>query len=107
MLGLLSRLERALRDEDDRELERLAPLIDAEITRVNGLRGEVGLRLQTLDATDNRLRDGAISLQESLSLNFDADLTEVVTQVTQVSSTLDATLRIASQSMQLSLLNYL
>ncbi|MCA9113779.1 MAG: hypothetical protein KDA79_01750 [Planctomycetaceae bacterium] len=107
VLGLLSRLERALRDEDDRELERLAPLIDAEITRVNGLRGEVGLRLQTLDATDNRLRDGAISLQESLSLNFDADLTEVVTQVTQVSSTLDATLRIASQSMQLSLLNYL
>ena len=106
-IGLLSRLERALRDEDDRELERLAPLLDNEILRTNVVRAELGERLVTLEQTENRLLDGQIVLQEALSLEFDADLTEVITQVTQVSSTLDATMRIAAQSLQISLLNFL
>lgn len=107
IMSLMIHLEQALRTGDDRELNRLAPLIDAEVGRFAEVRGDVSSRLQTLDAVENRLKDRDISLRESLADEFDADIAEVITQATYRQQTLEATLRISAQSMSLLLINYL
>ena len=104
---ILQRLQKALRAGDDRELERLSGLIDKELTSVNQTRGAVGGRLKTLDDVDNRLNDELLGLTQSLSDNFDTDVTEAITQLSNRQITFEATLKISAQTMQLSLLTYI
>ncbi|GAB4150902.1 MAG: hypothetical protein Tsb009_26020 [Planctomycetaceae bacterium] len=106
-ISLLVQLETALRVGDDRALERLDSQFDAEIQRLNLVRGEIGSRLKTLDETENRLLDQELLFQENLSEEFDADLSEVISQVANVSNVLQATLQIASSTLNLSLLSFL
>ena len=107
LLGLMLGLERALRSGDDRELARLGPQFDREIGRFSQVRADVSSRLKLLDSTQNRLLDRDVTLRQSLSDSFDADLTEVITQVNYRQQTLEATLRVSAQTVQLTLLNYL
>ncbi len=107
VFNLLLRLETALRTGDDVELNRLAPKIDVELDRFDEVRADVGTKLQTLEEVDNRLKDRAVTLQESLSSVFDADIAEVLSQVAYHQATLEATLRISAQTMGLNLINYL
>jgi len=107
MTSLLLQLETALRNGDDNALAKLDDQIDLEIERVNLVRGEIGSRLQLFDRVENSLLDENIVLQQSLSKEFDADLTEVVAQIAAVSSTLQSSLQIASSTSQLTLLNFL
>jgi flagellar hook-associated protein 3 FlgL len=107
VFNLLLRLETALRTGDDVELNRLAPKIDTELDRFDEVRADVGTRLQTLEQADNRLKDRAVTLQESLSNVFDADIAEVLSQVAYRQARLEATLRVSAQTMGLNLINYL
>jgi flagellar hook-associated protein 3 FlgL len=107
IVNLMIRLQTALKNGDDRELNRLGPLIDKEVGRFAEVRGDVASRLNTLDDVESRLKDRDVSLKESLSKNFDADMAEVLTEVTSRQTNLEAALRIAAQSMQLTLNNYL
>lgn len=107
VLGVLWALQNALQTGDDQELERLSPLLDAEIQRFSLVRGEIGSRLQLIDTVEQRLLDEELAVQESLSEEFDTDLTEVLTDLVSRQQTLEATLQIAAQSLQLSLLSYL
>jgi flagellar hook-associated protein 3 FlgL len=107
VLSLLVQAATALNNGDDAELSRLDALFGREIERFNLVRGDIGGRLKTLDEIEGRLLDEDVSLQESLSLEFDSDLTEVVTQISRVTTALQATMQIASVSYQLSLLNFL
>ncbi len=106
-INLLLRLSNALRSGDDNELGRLEPLFTQEIERFNVVRGDVGSRLKLLEQVGNRLGDEDVVLRESLSKEFDVDLTEAITRVTQMTTALQATLQVAAQSLNLSLLNYL
>jgi flagellar hook-associated protein 3 FlgL len=106
-LNLITRLQDALTRSDNVELARLNKLIDAEIGRVNQVRGEMGGRLKTLDEIEGRLKDAEVDTRQALSNEYDANLAEVLTQITNFQSTFEATLRIAAQTMQLSLANYL
>jgi flagellin-like hook-associated protein FlgL len=107
LFNILARLEDALRSGDNQELERLDGLLTDEIDRFNLVRGEIGSRLQLLDQVDNRIRDREVLLKETLSVEFDTDLTQAITQVAQVQASLEATLRIAAQTSQLSILAFL
>ncbi len=107
LFNILSRLENALRNGDDAELTRLDGLLNREVGRFNLVRGEIGSRLQRLDDVKNRILDRDVLLKQSLSDDFDTDLTETVTQVSQVQTALQATLQIASRTSQLSLLSFL
>lgn len=107
VLNILLSLEAALRAGDNKELGRLDPLLSAEIERMGLVRGDVGSRLKVLETAGNRLLDEDVVLRESLSVEFDVDLTEAITNVAQTTTTLQATLQIAAQSLQITLLNYL
>ena len=100
-------LQAALANGDTQELERLDGLINAEVERLNLVRGDVGSRLQALDRVGNRLADETVLLQEALSGEFDTDLAAAVTRVAQIQATLEAVLKIAAQTSQLSLLSFL
>lgn len=106
-ISLLLSVEQALAHADDRELTRLGALIEKELERVNLVRGELGSRLRLLDQTENRLLDQDVEISESLSKIFDADLTEVITQMVNRQQILEATMQITAQTMNMSLLNYL
>ncbi len=107
ILTILSRLQTALENEDNAELSRLGELIDREIPRFNLVRSELGSRLKLIDDVEGRLLDEELQLQESLSLEFDTDLTEAITQVAAVQAALQATLQLAASTQQLSLLSFL
>ncbi|MGE3314794.1 MAG: flagellar hook-associated protein FlgL [Planctomycetaceae bacterium] len=107
VINLLLSLESALRNGDNRELERLDSLFSAEIERMSLVRGDVGSRLKVLETAGNRLLDEDIVLRESLAVEFEVDMTQAITNVAQTTTTLQATLQIAAQSLQISLLNFL
>ncbi len=107
VFGILVRLENALRTGDQRELNRLQPLFNDEANRFNAVRGEVGAKLKVLETVANRLADRDVQIQNDLSIEFEADLTEIITQTNNLQIALDATLRIAAQTSQLTLISYL
>lgn len=106
-LNALLALKRAVENQDDRDIERISKLLDTEIVRFNAVRGEIGTRLQTIDRVESRLLDEDLELRQSLSEQFDADIAEVVTQVASMQQTLEATLKVASTTLQLNLLSYI
>ena len=107
IISILSSLQSALRNGDDRELERLNGLLDLEANRSLGIRGEIGTRLQTLEHVENSLLDEEVVLKESLSEEFDADLAEVLSNFLAQEQALQATYQVAGQSFQLSLLSFI
>ncbi len=107
ILSLLSSISVALRNGDDQELTRLSSLLDDESSRTLQVRGELGTRLRTLDEVENRLADEEVQLNDDLSHEFDADLSEVLTAFLAYQQTLQATYQVASDSFGLSLLSFL
>jgi flagellin-like hook-associated protein FlgL len=107
IFGILADLHTALETGDFRDMGRLDRLLNAEADRFNAVRGDVGSRLAALDRISNRLADENVLLQESLSKEFDTDLTEAITRIAQIQTVLEAVMRIAAQTSQLSLLSFL
>lgn len=106
-LNLIAALQRALETGDNQALNRLMPAIDAEVIRVNSVRGEVGARQQLLDTVTAQLQDREITNTESLSKVADVDLAQAISELLQQQQTLQATLQVASIVNQLSLLDFL
>jgi flagellin-like hook-associated protein FlgL len=61
----------------------------------------VGSRIETLEQVESRLADREVSLEESLSGEFDADLAETITHLARVSATYQAILQMTAHSFQL------
>lgn len=104
---VLSQLETALRTNDNATLSRLVGRIDLEASRVAEIRGEIGTRQNLLSTTNTSLKDAAINTKATLSLLIDADLADVVTQLTQKQQILQATYQVASQTLKMTILNYI
>lgn len=104
---VLSQLETALRNNDSITLGRLVGRIESEASRISEVRGEIGSRQNLLSRTNTSLKDAAINTKATLSLLIDADLTEVITELTQKQQILQATYQVASQSLKMTILNYL
>lgn len=106
-LNVLIRLMNALNANDSRELARINGLADKELARLTTIRGDVGGRLKTLEDVDSRLKDESLQNQQALSDNYDSDLAEVLTQLLAQQTSYQATLKIAAQTLQMSLAQYL
>lgn len=104
---LLSQLETALRSNDNATLGRLVGRIETEATRISQVRGEIGSRQNLLSTTNTSLKDAAINTKATLSQLIDADMTEVITELTQKQQILQATYQVASQTLKMTILDYL
>ncbi len=107
VFSILQSLETALRSGDNVELARLSTSIDVEAGRFNQLRGEIGSRLKLIDNFENRLLDEEVEIRQSLSEEFDTNVTDALTEFVHTQQALEATLKIASQTLQLNLLSFL
>jgi flagellin-like hook-associated protein FlgL len=103
----LIRMREALQKNDPvalgRELERL----DGDINRVTFTRADVGSRLQSLESIHERLKDEDVELRAALSNEIDADAVEVISDLTAKQYQLEASLRLSSQLLQQSILDYI
>jgi len=107
ILSILVRLKSALLNQDDPTLTRLGGQISAEGNRLSGLRGLVGSQMQTLQNISSSLQTQNVQTQQAISNAKDADLSTVLSELVAQQTAFEATLRIAAQTMQLSLANFL
>ena len=107
LFNSLIRLRTALNNNDEgavsAELERL----DDDHTRVTFGIAEIGARVQNLDAIESRLRSEEADLRGALSTEIDADLVEVISDITAQQFALQAALQTSGQILQLSLLDFI
>lgn len=103
----LLRLERAVRDGDDLEIERLQESLDGDLDRAVRARGKLGIWSQNIDTLRSEAESMSIALQGQLSNEVDADFNEVISNLTLRQTALEASLRLMGQASQLTVLNYL
>ena len=103
----LIRLERAIRDADFDEIERLQGRLDVDFDRANRARGRVGIWSQNLEQLRTVAEDDRIALQTQLSDEIDADLATVISDLTNRQVALEASLKLIGRSAQLTVLNFL
>jgi flagellar hook-associated protein 3 FlgL len=103
----LIRLRTALQDGDPVAIQEAVDRIDVDLNRVIFARGEIGTRLQTLDAVETRLEDENVQLKSALSNEIDVDLVEAISQLTARQYALQASLQTAANILSVSILDYL
>ncbi len=103
----LIRLKQALQNNDAAGIERAMGLLDKSTQQLNFSRAELGARQQGLDAMKGRLGTENVELQKVLSNEYDADITQVVSDLASQQVTFQASLRATASILQMTLLNYL
>ncbi|MGL4512123.1 MAG: flagellin [Lacipirellulaceae bacterium] len=103
----LLRMREALVNNEPEALGRELQRLDDDINRVTFARADVGSRLQSLDSLEKRLEDEDVTLRSALSDEIEADPVETITELTAKQYALQASLRLASQQLQQTLLDYL
>jgi flagellar hook-associated protein 3 FlgL len=106
-LDTLLRLQRAVRDGDIIEIERLQVKLDDDFDRASRARGRVGVWTNNLQQLQGVTEDKVIQLQAQLSNEVDADLATVISDLTQRQTALEASMRIIGQTSQMTVLNFL
>ncbi len=107
VFNLLLQLQTALQSSNNQALTNLQPKLQQELTRVSTVQGSVGSQQQLLSQVQSQAATNQTSLQSSLSNFQDVDLASAITQLTQIQTSLQATLQTAASSMQLSIFSYL
>ncbi len=103
----LSRIIDGLQRNDVWEVDRAMAMLDRRTVDLNFARAELGARQQGLDVLQQRLDDENVELQSAMSFDYDADMAEVITNLTARQLAYQASLKSTAEISQLSLLNYL
>lgn len=103
----LLRLQNALETSDDVEIARGITLLDSANTQFTFVRAEIGAREQSLDTVKTQLEDQDSMLQETLSLNFDADIAEVASKLALQQSVYAASMKAMAMISNMTLLDYI
>jgi len=100
-------LRDALRANDSAGITVAGEGLERSIDHVTQARAQVGVKSQRLEQQQQRLQEMQIAEKSTLSSLADADLTEVITRMTQLQQQLQASLQSGLSSMQLNLLDFL
>ncbi len=103
----LIRLRNALTVNDVYEVQRSIDMLDRSTLNLNFARSELGARQQSLDLLQSRIKTEDVELRQVLSLEYDADMVEVVSNMVARQAAFEASLRSMSSTLQMSLLQYL
>ena len=103
----LIRIRDSLRTDDLLELERSIDSLDEGTEHINYVRGEIGARQQSLDVLEIRLGDEEIELKSALSEEIEVDLAEAISNLVSRQAAYEASLAMAGQLSQLTLLDFL
>ncbi len=103
----LARLIEGLERNDTWQVERAMQMLDRQTTELRFRQAELGARQQALDLLQRRLDDEEVELHSAISTDYDADITEVVTNLTARQLAYQASLKAAATMAQITLLDYL
>lgn len=106
-IDTLMRLAAAVREGNPAVIEQLQQQLDADRETVNQVRGRVGLWTQDLDRMQEVADDTVIDLKAQLSDEVDADIAQVITDITARQTSQEASLKLIAQSARMSLLDFL
>jgi flagellar hook-associated protein 3 FlgL len=90
VFATLDGLAAALRSGDSTALQASMDDLDAHMTRLTGLRGQTGIRLQQLEMTDNRLSASAETLEGLVTDTEGTDLTSAIVELKEQQNVLQA-----------------
>lgn len=107
VFNLLTQLQSALNTSNNSELTRLQPLLQQELNRVGVVQSDLGSREQMLSQVQSQLTTQQTNSQSALSDQMNVNMASALTQLTQLQTSMQATLQTAASSMQMSLFNYL
>ena len=107
ILSALKQFEIALRTNDKEEIQSSIDQMDSALTQVVNSRAQVGARVSSLTAAHDSLQKGILDSKATASQLEDADLFEVVSDITKADSTLKATLETSGKVMNMSLMDFL
>lgn len=103
----LVRLHAALKADDVLEIARAIGLLDERMVEMNFSRAELGARQQGLDSVQVRMEAENVDLQATLSEDLDADIVEVISNLSARQLAFEASMRSAASIFQMTLLDYL
>ncbi len=103
----INNLKQAITNSRPEDLPQIVESLDADLQRLSLARGVVGARQQSIESIKNSSADQQIRLKEVESNELDADLAQVISQLSGRQAALEASLQLMSQVTQLSLFNYL
>jgi flagellin-like hook-associated protein FlgL len=103
----LVRIRDGLQADDLFLVQRSLDLLERKVVDLNFSRAGLGAQQQGLDVLRDRLDTEDVELQQSLSLDYDADLAAVVTDLSSRQAAFEAALQATARTYGMSLLNYL
>lgn len=107
ILQAMKDFDTGLRVNDKAEIQQAIDNIDFAISQVVHSRAQVGARIQTLNHTQDTLQKSIVESKLTASQLEDADLFQVVSDMSKTDSTLKATLETSGKVIQPSLLDFL
>ncbi|MDD5434009.1 MAG: flagellar hook-associated protein FlgL [Nitrospira sp.] len=107
IIGTLNNLKTSLENNDTSGISSSMANLDPALDQLNNARAEVGAKTNRLDIAKNYLGRLKIDLTDFKSQSEDADLTEVITQLTLQQNIVDASRACISRVLQESILNFL
>lgn len=107
VFAALATLETALAEGDTTTLEQQLDTFDDAADQISGQRSRMGNINARLDDGIALMEDARLQLQDTLSRYEDADLVEVLSDMTLAEESLEAALSVSSRVMSLSILDYL
>ena len=97
----------ALESNDMGQGERAVEPLDYATASLNCARAELGARRRSLDVMQTRLDSEEIDLETAISDDYDADLVEVISELTGRQIAFETSLQASAQILRMTLLNYL
>jgi flagellin-like hook-associated protein FlgL len=107
LFNALIRLQLAMENNDVREIERAAQLLDAAVAKMDAAQATVGVMQHSLDSVAARLSDEAVQFEETLNLTLRIDYQKVANDYLTHQLALQSAYQVTSLMFQMSLLNYI
>lgn len=107
VFGILKGLEISLRTNDKEAVQQSMDQLDDAISQVVLARSEVGARVMAINGTTDSLQKAIVDSRSSASNLEDADVFQVVSDISKTDSTLKATLETSSKLVERNLMDFL
>jgi flagellar hook-associated protein 3 FlgL len=103
----LSALQAALNNNDTPGITRAAAALQNDQQQLTATRGKVGAQTQELQSVQSSLQTQSTSTQALIAQIQGADMPSTISKFTQLQTALQASLQVAAQGKQLTLMNFL
>jgi flagellar hook-associated protein 3 FlgL len=106
-IDTLLRLRRAVADEDLTEVERLSGRLEGDLRQASRARGGLGFRARAVERLQSSAEDQSVLMQSRLSEEVDADVAEVISQISSRQAAMEASLQLVGRTAGLTVLDFL